>query len=57
MRYHTGVAARIFSALARERIDVGMINTSEIKVSVIVPRKYCELAVRALHDEFIEQVG
>lgn len=57
MRYHTGVAARIFSALARERIDVGMINTSEIKVSVIVPRKYCELAVRALHDEFITEAA
>lgn len=54
MRYHTGVAARLFDALAKERIDVGMINTSEIKISVLVPRKYCEVAVRALHDEFID---
>jgi aspartate kinase len=52
MRYHTGVAARVFEALARERIGVTMVNTSEIKMSVLVPRKYCEVAVRALHDEF-----
>lgn len=54
MRYHTGVAARVFEALARERIGVTMINTSEIKMSVLVPRKYCEVAVRALHDEFTD---
>jgi aspartate kinase len=54
MRYHTGVAARLFKALARERIDIGMINTSEINISVVVPRKYCEVAVRALHEEFAE---
>lgn len=54
MRYHTGVAARVFRALAKEGIDIGMINTSEIKMSVLVPRKYCEVAVRALHDEFID---
>lgn len=54
MRYHTGVAARVFEALARERIGVTMINTSEIKMSVLVPRKYCEVAVRVLHDEFTE---
>jgi aspartate kinase len=54
MRYHTGVAARVFRALAKERIDIAMINTSEIKMSVLVPRKYCEVAVRALHDEFID---
>ena len=54
MRYHTGVAARAFRALARERIGITMINTSEIKMSVLVPRKYCEVAVRALHDEFID---
>ena len=54
MRYHTGVAARVFEALARERIGVAMINTSEIKMSVLVPRKYCEVAVRALHEEFSE---
>lgn len=54
MRYHTGVAARVFEALARERIDVQMINTSEVKMSVLVPRKYSEVAVRALHDEFVD---
>ncbi len=54
MRYHTGVAARLFQALSRERIDVRMINTSEIKISVLVQRKYCEAAVRALHEEFAE---
>ncbi len=54
MRYHTGVAARMFQALALERIDVSMINTSEVKISVLVPRKYGEVAVRVLHEEFID---
>jgi len=54
MRYHAGVAARMFEALAKEKIDVQMIGTSEIKISVIVPRKYCEVAVRSLHDAFME---
>ncbi len=54
MRYHTGVASRMFQALARERIDLLIINTSEVKISVLVPRKYCEVAVRALHAEFME---
>ena len=53
MQYHTGVAARVFHVLAKENINVRMINTSEIKMSVLVPRKYCEVAVRALHDEFV----
>lgn len=53
MRYHTGVAARAFRCLAREGISVQMVNTSEIKMSVLVTRKYCEAAVRALHAEFI----
>jgi len=52
MRYHTGVAARAFRCLARENIDVQMVNTSEIKLSVLVARKYCDAAVRALHAEF-----
>lgn len=55
MRYHAGIASRMFSALAEEGIDVFMISTSEIKISVVIPRKYCEVAVRALHDEFIEE--
>ena len=54
MRSHTGVAAKMFEALARENIDPHMISTSDIKISVIIPRKYCEMAVRALHEVFIE---
>jgi aspartate kinase len=54
MQYHTGVAAKLFEALAAEGIEVKMISTSEIKISVVVPRKYCEVAVRALHRTFIE---
>jgi len=54
MRYNTGVAARMFSALASENIDVEMIATSEIKISVVIPRKYWEVGVRTLHDAFIE---
>lgn len=52
MRSHAGVASRMFAALARESINIQMISTSEIKVSVVVDEKYTELAVRALHDEF-----
>lgn len=54
MQHQTGIAARMFHALAKESIEVQMISTSEIKISVIVPRKYCELAVRCLHEAFIE---
>jgi aspartate kinase len=54
MKYHTGVAAKMFESLARENIQVHMISTSEIKCSVVIPRKYCEIAVRALHEAFIE---
>ena len=54
MRYHTGVAAKMFEVLAQEGIDVQMISTSEIKISVVIPRKYCEMAVRTLHDGFVE---
>lgn len=54
MRYHTGVAAKMFTALAKEGIPVEMIGTSEIKISVIVPVKYWEVAVRTLHEAFIE---
>ena len=52
MRSHAGVAARMFAALAREGVNIRVIATSEIKVSVLVERKYMELAVQALHDEF-----
>jgi len=53
MRTHAGVAARMFEVLAKERINIEMIATSEIKVSVVVNNRYGELAVRALHDAFL----
>lgn len=52
MRSHAGVATKMFETLAREGINIQMISTSEIKVSVIVDAKYTELAVRVLHDAF-----
>jgi aspartate kinase len=52
MRTHSGVAARIFEVLGREKINIQMISTSEIKVSCVVEAKYCELAVRVLHEAF-----
>lgn len=54
MRYHGGVAAKMFEVLSGEGIDCEMISTSEIKMSVLIPRKYCEMAVRSLHEAFIE---
>jgi aspartate kinase len=53
MRTHAGVAARMFQVLAAEGINIEMIATSEIKVSVVVNAKYGELAMRALHDSFL----
>lgn len=52
MRSHAGVASRMFGALAKESINIQMISTSEIKVSVVIEEKYLELAVRALHTAF-----
>lgn len=52
MRSHAGVAATMFSALAAENINIKVISTSEIKISVLIDRKYMELAVQALHDAF-----
>ena len=52
MRSHSGVAARMFSSLAREGINILMISTSEIKISCLIDEKYSELSVRALHSEF-----
>jgi aspartate kinase len=52
MRSHAGVATKMFETLAREGINIQMISTSEIKVSVVVDSKYTELAVRVLHDAF-----
>jgi aspartate kinase len=52
MRSHAGVASRMFASLADENINIQMISTSEIKVSVVIDEKYLELAVRALHSTF-----
>ncbi|MBS3802971.1 MAG: aspartate kinase [Oleiphilaceae bacterium] len=52
MRSHAGVATKMFEALSDERINIQMISTSEIKVSVVINEKYLELAVRALHSVF-----
>ncbi len=57
MRTHTGVAAKMFEVLAREGINIEMISTSEIKISVVIDAKYTELAVRVLHDAFIGKQG
>jgi len=52
MRSHAGVATRMFEALSNEGINIQMISTSEIKISVVIDEKYLELAVRALHSAF-----
>ncbi len=52
MRSQVGVAAQMFAALARENVNIKVITTSEIKISVLIDRKYMELAVQALHDTF-----
>ena len=52
MRSHSGVAAMMFTALAKEGINIMMISTSEIKISCVIDSKYTELAVRVLHDTF-----
>ena len=58
MRSHAGVASKMFEALANEGVNIEMISTSEIKVSVVIAEKYLELAVRALHSEFeLDQPG
>jgi len=52
MRSHSGVARQMFETLAREGINIQMITTSEIKITVVIDEKYVELAVRALHTAF-----
>jgi len=52
MRSHAGIASTMFEALAREGVNIRMISTSEIKISVVVDEKYLELGVRTLHDAF-----
>ncbi|MCX8500676.1 MAG: ACT domain-containing protein, partial [Alphaproteobacteria bacterium] len=52
MRSHAGVALTMFQALAKESINILVISTSEIKISVLIEEKYTELAVRALHSAY-----
>ena len=52
MRSHAGIAAQMFRTLAEEGINIQMISTSEIKISVVIDEKYMELAVRVLHKAF-----
>jgi len=52
MKSHAGVAAKSFSVMAKENININMISTSEIKISMVVDEKYAELAVRSLHNAY-----
>jgi aspartate kinase len=52
MRSHVGIASKMFRTLAEEGINIQMISTSEIKISVVIDEKYLELAVRVLHKAF-----
>jgi len=52
MKSHAGVAAQAFSTMAENNININMISTSEIKVSMVIDEKYAELAVRSLHDAY-----
>lgn len=52
MKSHTGVAAKAFTTMAENNININMISTSEIKVSMVIDEKYAELAVRALHEAY-----
>ena len=52
MRSHAGIASKMFAALAKKNINIRMISTSEIKISVVIDEEYLELGVRALHQDF-----
>lgn len=52
MKSHAGVAAKAFQTMAQENININMISTSEIKISMVIEEKYAELAVRGLHDAY-----
>ncbi len=52
MRSHAGIASKMFEALANDGINIQMISTSEIKISVVIDEKYGELGVRCLHEAF-----
>lgn len=55
MKSHSGVAHRFFDVLTQENIHIALVSTSEIKISVLIDEKYLELAVRALHSEFLTE--
>ena len=52
MKSHSGVASKAFGAMANDNINIRIISTSEIKISMIIEEKYAELAVRSLHDAY-----
>jgi aspartate kinase len=52
MKSHPGVAAKMFEALAKKRVNIEMISTSDISISCIIKKKFAEIAVRALHEKF-----
>ena len=52
MKSHAGVAAKAFSTMAANNININMISTSEIKISMVIDEKYAELAVRGLHSAY-----
>jgi aspartate kinase len=52
MKSHSGVAAKAFDTMAKENINIQMISTSEIKISMVIDEKYGELAVRSLHNAY-----
>jgi aspartate kinase len=52
MRSHVGIASKMFRTLSEESVNIQLISTSEIKISVLIDEKYMELAVRALHKAF-----
>ena len=56
MKSAYGVAGRMFEILAKNGINIKAISTSEIKISCLIDEKFTELAVRALHEEFIEEM-
>jgi len=55
MKSHAGVAAKMFKLLSENNINIQMISTSEIKISCVIDEKFSELAVRVLHDKFVEE--
>jgi aspartate kinase len=52
MKSHSGIAAKMFEALASKNINIEMISTSEIKISCVIKKRFAEDAVRAIHDKF-----